>query len=170
MKKDAQERRLLLDLVALPRRKQLRKQIAGSEAYLREQHGYDGWEPEQETAMPYWQTRPCPSWCAGGHDDRDAVEDRVHWSRWEHEVRMTRYSAAVHLPQEAGKPIDSTPLDAEICLSQRETDAAATVRLDWSGGARGEDEPRPVPVLMTPVEADAIGRALMEAARLARCA
>ena|SRR5947207_10512727 len=30
--------------------------------------------------LPFWQARPCPSWCetAGGHDDGDPAADRVH--------------------------------------------------------------------------------------------
>jgi hypothetical protein len=28
---------------------------------------------------PYWQTRPCPTWCMGMHADSDHPEDRVHY-------------------------------------------------------------------------------------------
>ncbi len=29
---------------------------------------------------PTWQRTPCPDWCAGGHEEQDLPEDRVHRS------------------------------------------------------------------------------------------
>ena len=33
-----------------------------------------------DEGRPSWQTDPCPRWCAGGHEESDHPDDRVHRS------------------------------------------------------------------------------------------
>lgn len=35
-----------------------------------------------EHSMPYWQSEPCPSWCAEIHQGKDEESDRIHTSPW----------------------------------------------------------------------------------------
>lgn len=36
----------------------------------------------------FWLTQPCPRWCNGQHQDRDAGPDRRHFSTWEDQVPL----------------------------------------------------------------------------------
>lgn len=36
----------------------------------------------------FWLTQPCPRWCNGQHQDRDAGPDRRHFSTWEAQVSL----------------------------------------------------------------------------------
>jgi len=53
---------------------------------------------------PYWQDRPCPSWCmTGPHEDRDMPEDRCHISI-SREVTLTLEAANVERSQDGKVP------------------------------------------------------------------
>ncbi|WP_410630818.1 DUF6907 domain-containing protein [Amycolatopsis sp. cmx-4-83] len=60
----------------------------------------------------FWLAKPCPRWCNGLHDDRDAGPDRRHFSSWE-EVLLTLEDA-----QEMGPGLGWQPEYAIVSLDQ----------------------------------------------------
>jgi hypothetical protein len=45
--------------------------------------------PEMAAGCPWWQTRPCPSWCTGNHRDLDAPGDRRHGNAFDDHIPLT---------------------------------------------------------------------------------
>lgn len=73
----------------------------------------------------FWLTKPCPRWCNGLHDDRDAGPDRRHYSNWDKQVPLTLEDA-----QEMGPGLGRQPEHVVVSLDQGVREDAPRI---WCG-------------------------------------
>ncbi|MBB4931389.1 hypothetical protein F4561_002209 [Lipingzhangella halophila] len=78
-----------------------------------------------DEGRPYWQTRPCPVWCAYGHGTDTCVEDAEHMAGSMTEVVLSTEPGR-HLPSPYATFIPPT---VEAYLAQHELDRDPRVRL-----------------------------------------
>ncbi len=73
----------------------------------------------------FWLTQPCPRWCNGRHQDRDAGPDRRHFSTWEEQVPLILEDA-----QEMGSDLGWQPEYVAVSLDQGVREDAPQI---WCG-------------------------------------
>lgn len=122
----------------------------------------------KSTERPFWQARPCPTWCRGGHHAGDAVEDRTHFANWESAVELSLHSADnQYVKKENDHERVAYPADLTVSVRQEYRDVDPTIELYPE--AYDPQEPEHLrPASLTMDEAERLGRALLKAARLAR--
>jgi len=93
----------------------------------------------KDARRPYWLSAPCPDWCRGRHEDYDAVEDRMHLSRWENRTVVSLYSAAHgYYPDYPGGPDHEycEPVELMVSVEQGIRESAPRVQV-YSEGKDG---------------------------------
>jgi hypothetical protein len=114
----------------------------------------------QPAPRPYWQSLPCPSWCAGGHDDDCVTTDRNHFSAWAEAT-----SLSLHDPEVSGRLDGSSvaePRALEVYLVQGHREIAPRIVLG--------EQAAPEPYELTEDEAERLAQTLLYAVRIARSA
>jgi hypothetical protein len=110
--------------------------------------------------MPFWQTTPCPPWCMGGHEDTDHPEDRFHRPGPDIlNITLTVNDPVVHA--KADGKYYRTPVELRVDVEQhyRETEPRVLLCEDYTFRPHYD---------LTADEAEEIGHALIEAAKVAR--
>ena len=115
-------------------------------------------------ALPYWQDRPCPSWChlLIPHKDHDSPADRLHMAPF-HDIQLTLEAAnVVRIPSADGKvALEVSPSFITAGLIQGWRDREARVTLIHAGTHDIE---------LTVAEAAELAEALAECVRQATAA
>ena len=111
-----------------------------------------------DSMLPFWQTHPCPPWCAITHTDTDFPEDRIHRPDQELAAIPLTTSNPIHCQRVDGSWCFEPPL-FRVDLEQHTQETTARILLN---------EPNSTAYTLTPTEALAIGHALVKAGQLAR--
>ncbi|GLY71633.1 DUF6907 domain-containing protein [Amycolatopsis taiwanensis] len=107
--------------------------------------------------LPFWQSHPCPPWCAITHTDTDFPEDRIHRP----DSELAAVPLTINDPVHCQRPNDSwyfEPPLLRVDLEQHTRETAPRILLS---------EPNSVGYTLTTTEALTIGHALVKAGKLA---
>lgn len=84
----------------------------------------------EEEDRPFWLTGPDLAWCAGGHEDGDEPDDRIHHGEYQH-VNLTMMDPFAMWPSKTGPEAEWQPQEIQAALEQGWREADARIILQY---------------------------------------